>query len=326
MKIEKGLLEVFNDDMPDKILAMLLSSTCKDVTWTVQTEEQFEKVCNLFENVANAFYYYLYDYEDNYLEQEEICELDKSNNDASVFTPLSEKALVSGNFTISSDSWTLSSNKETDGYKLKLSLDDEDKFKQALKSYFLHFEFDDLINEDENMLLKEAHEKNLLDIMTTDKYNLSYFHVCDIKYIKPICYGIVQNTIFLHDSKIELNNDFEVMNFKCTIDGTDFVENQKKEKIKKQQTNRKPRTHFSPSVQDLYDFIKRYAPAKNYEIYKEDLVGEDRRNKLYAGMGMLTTMVNRLNKEYKEISNTDTTLMKYDKFMDCYLVKNIWEN
>ncbi|MCM1265959.1 MAG: hypothetical protein NC200_07145 [Candidatus Gastranaerophilales bacterium] len=325
MKIEKGLLEAFNDDMPDKILAMLLSSTCKDVTWTVQTEEQLTEIYNLFENVANAFFYYLYDYEDNYLEQEEIEESEELICDTD-YALLSEKALASENFTIGADSWTLSSSKETDGYKFTLSLDDEDKFKQALKGYFSHFEIDDLINEDENILLKEAHEKNLLDMMTADKYNLSHFHVCDIKYIKPIYCGIVQNTIFLHDSKIELSNDFEVVSFKCTIDGTDFVESQKKEKIKKQQANKKPRTRFSPSVQDLYDYIKRYAPAKNYEIYKEDLVGEDRRNKLYAGMGMLTTMVNRLNKEYKEISNTDTTLMKYDKFLDCYLIENIWGN
>lgn len=321
MKVEKALLEVFNEDMPDKILAMLLSATCRDIIWTVQTEKQLAEIYNLFENVANAFFYYLYDYEDNYLEQEEIEEVDEFD-----YASLSKKALASGNFTIGSDSWTLSSDKDVDGFKLTLSLDDEDKFKQAMKSYFSHFELDDLINEDENILLKEAHEKNLLDMMTADKYNLSHFHVCDIKYIKPVCYGIIQNTIFLYDSKIELNSDFEVINFKCTIDGTDFVEVQKKEKTKKQQVNKKPRTHFSPSVQDLYDYIKRYAPAKNYEIYKEDLVGEDRQNKLYAGMGMLTTMVNRLNKEYKEISNTDTTLMKYDKFMDCYLVNNIWNN
>ena len=87
-----------------------------------------------------------------------------------------------------SNSWTLCAKKEDDGYKLTLSIDDTDKLIQALTSYYTRYEVDDLVNDYENMLLKEAHEKNLLDVLTADKYNLSYFHVNDIKYIKPICY------------------------------------------------------------------------------------------------------------------------------------------
>ena len=100
----------------------------------------------------------------------------------------------------------------------------------------------------------------------------------------------------------------------------------KKQKQQIKQNKSKRRTHFAPSVQDLYDYIKRYAPAKNYEIYKEDLIGEDRRNKLYCGMGELTTAVNRLNQQYKEISGSDKPLMKYDKFLNCYIITNIWED
>ena len=59
---------------------------------------------------------------------------------------------------------------------------------------------------------------------------------------------------------------------------------------------------------------------------KEDLIGEDRKNKLYCGMGELTTAVNRLNQQYKEISGSDKPLMKYDKFLNCYIITNIWED
>lgn len=328
MVIEKALLEAFNDDIPNKVMAMLVSAMCGDVVWAVKTEEQLSETLALFEDMGNTFTYYYYDYEDNeYLQEDEIYDVDGieklivENSESSLINSTdNDKAIYCG-----SNSWTLTTKKKADGFKLTLSIEDNDKLIQALNSYFTRYETDDLINEYENILLKEAHEKNLLDVLTADKYNLSYFHVDDIRYIKPICYGIIKETIFLHRANIKLNEDSEVTEFKCIVDCTDFVEGTKKQKQQVQQNNNgKQRKHFSPSVQDLYDYIKRYAPAKNYEIYKEDLIGEDRRNKLYCGMGELTTAVNRLNQQYKEISGSTKTLMKYDKFLDCYIITNIW--
>ncbi len=329
MIVEKALLEVFNDDIPNKVMAMLVSAMYGDVVWKVKTEDQLSETIKLFESMGNAFAYYYYDYEDNEDKQsdeiydgEDIEELVAENTVSSlVNSKENNKEIYCG-----SNSWTLCAKKEDDGYKLTLSIDDTDKLIQALTSYYTRYEVDDLVNDYENMLLKEAHEKNLLGVLTADKYNLSYFHVNDIKYIKPICYGIIKETIMLHKANIKLNEDSEVIDFKCIIDCFDFVEDTKKQKPQIKQSKSKRRTHFAPSVQDLYDYIKRYAPAKNYEIYKEDLIGEDRRNKLYCGMGELTTAVNRLNQQYKEISGSDKPLMKYDKFLNCYIITNIWED
>lgn len=329
MIVEKALLEVFNDDIPNKVMAMLVSAVYGDVSWKVRTEDQLSETIDLFESMGNTFAYYYYDYEDNEDKQadeiydgEDIEELVAENTVSSlVNSKENNKEIYCG-----SNSWTLCAKKEDDRYKLTLSIDDTDKLIQALTSYYTRYEVDDLVNDYENMLLKEAHEKNLLGVLTADKYNLSYFHVNDIKYIKPICYGIIKETIMLHKANIKLNEDSEVIDFKCIIDCSDFVEDTKKQKPQIKQSKSKRRTHFAPSVQDLYDYIKRYAPAKNYEIYKEDLIGEDRRNKLYCGMGELTTAVNRLNQQYKEISGSDKPLMKYDKFLNCYIITNIWED
>ena len=89
---------------------------------------------------------------------------------------------------------------------------------------------------------------------------------------------------------------------------------------------KKARKHFSPSVQDLYNYVKTYAQARNYQIYTYELIGE-KPEKLYETMGTLTTMVNRLNEQYREISHDDTvTLMKYDKTLECYMITDVWNN
>ena len=75
MIVEKALLEAFNDDIPNKVMAMLLSAMREDVVWEVKTEEQLSETIELFEKMGNAFSYYYYDYEDNENKQiEEIYE------------------------------------------------------------------------------------------------------------------------------------------------------------------------------------------------------------------------------------------------------------
>ena len=44
-------------------------------------------------------------------------------------------------------------------------------------------------------------------------------------------------------------------------------------------------------------------------------------------METLTTMVNRLNEQYREmIQDESVTLMRYDKTLECYMIKDIWNN
>lgn len=266
MIVEKALLEAFNDDIPNKVMAMLLSAMREDVVWEVKTEEQLSETIELFEKMGNAFSYYYYDYEDNenkqieeiYEDVDDIEELIAENSVSSLVDSTKKDKEIS----YGSNSWMLRAKKEDDGYKLTLSIDDNDKLIQALTSYYTHYEVDDLINEYENMLLKESHEKHLLDALTADKYNLSYFHVNDIKYIKPVCYGIIKGTIFLHKATIKLNEDSEVTNFKCIIDCADFVENTMIEAPK--QTDVKPINKKVSSMNRLTDIERQVISARAY--------------------------------------------------------------
>jgi len=265
MIIEKGLTEAFNDDIPNKVMAMLVSAMYGDVVWQIKTEEQLSETMTLFEDMANSFVYYYYDYQDNIYQQEDLIydesDIEEFIEENSVHS-LVESTTDNKSINCASHSWTISARKEADKFKLTLSINDKDKLMQALTSYYTHYEVDDLINEYENMLLKEAHEKHLLSTLTADEYNLSYFHVNDIKYIKPICYGIIKETIFLHKAIIKLNEDSEVVDFKCTIDCTDFVENTKAEAPKI--TDAKPVNKKTTLTNRLTDIEKQVISARAY--------------------------------------------------------------
>lgn len=218
--------------------------------------------------------------------------------------------------------------------KILFSIKDKEKCIEALDEYCFIYGSDEVFNDEDNILTSEAQDKRLYKLLTADDYNLNNFVVRDLKYIKAICYNEYLKRIDISNTEIGFDSDNKLV-FKCVISAQEFVEKYGKDSsteynehtpISKTNKSKKARKRFAPSVQDLYDYIKKYAPAKNFEIYKEDLIGEDRRNKLYCGMGELTTAVNRLNQQYKEISNSDITLMKYDKFLDCYKITDIWNN
>lgn len=218
--------------------------------------------------------------------------------------------------------------------KILFSIKDKEKCIEALDEYCLSYGYDVVFSNEDNILTCEAQDKRLYKLLTADDYNLNNFVVKDLKYIKAICYNEYLKKIGISDIEIGFDSDNK-LTLKCIISAQEFVEKYGKDTsvednghtpVAKTNKTQKTRKHFAPSVQDLYDYIKKYAPAKNFEIYKQDLIGEDRRNKLYCGMGELTTAVNRLNKQYKEISNSDITLMKYDKFLDCYKITDIWNN
>ena len=169
--------------------------------------------------------------------------------------------------------------------------------------------------------------------MTEKEYNLNNFVITDIKYIKALCYNEYKNKLCIANATIDIDEDNQLV-FKCTIADEGFVEGYGKDdtvedvktKTAKADKPKKARKHFSPSVQDLYNYVKTYAQARNYQIYTYELIGE-KPEKLYETMGTLTTMVNRLNEQYREISHDDTvTLMKYDKTLECYMITDVWNN
>jgi len=297
----------YNDDIKDVYLAVLMSAFFNDVTCKVNSDNEKAMLEDFVEGLLNSYLPYYYAFQENY---HEFKEDDCVSDNVIEFLHL-----------------------DKDNTTVTFTNVNHDKLMQVFDSYFKKYLENDLESED-NILTCEAYNERLHNILTKEDYNLSRFHVKDISYIKPICYGYYNDQIFIHNMSIEFDENLNVKSFDCYADFTGFVNYANEPKETKSPTSSKvttskpkrKRTHFSDSVQDLYDYIKKYAPAKNYEIYKEDLIGDDRRNKLYCGMGELTTAVNRLNNQYKEIYGLDKPLMKYDKFLDCYLIQNVWDN
>ena len=209
-----------------------------------------------------------------------------------------------------------------------------EKLNQVIDSYLKKYEKDDLVGEG-NLLTFNAQNERLYKLLTEKEYNLFYFHVTDISYMKPICYAFHKNLISVWDIDIEFDEDSNITLFDFHADFTryvDYMKNKDKENMQKSKDkknlikSKKRRKYFSPSVQDLFNYLKTYAPAKDFIIYPIDLIG-DRSNKLYENMGTLTTMVNRLNEQYREITHDETvTIMKYDKYSECYVITDIWNN
>ena len=95
MIVEKALLEAFNDDIPNKVMAMLLSAMREDVVWEVKTEEQLSETIELFEKMGNAFSYYYYDYEDNENKQIE-CTNELIHNNHRIY--ISKGGVITGEY------------------------------------------------------------------------------------------------------------------------------------------------------------------------------------------------------------------------------------
>ena len=101
----------------------------------------------------------------------------------------------------------------------------------------------------------------------------------------------------------------------------------KHETMKEDNTKPKPkkrRKHFSPKIQELFDYVEAQAQSRDFQIYTFELVGD---GKLYPSKDTLSTAVNELNNQYREIINDETfNLMKFDRLLDCYCIKNIWKD
>lgn len=339
MELCKGEIQAYCTDILDCSLPLILSTLRSNFErnffsfepdYTVEiityNSDQFDALNKIIDDIMSNFTNYYYTHGDNYVEHpyylvnlEEGAILEDYHKRYYDNNPI-----FSVNYEDMSDTTT----------KVIFSIKDRNKCFEALQEYYSSYYYDSVFDDNANILTFKAQEKQLYELLTENNYNLNNFVINELKYIKAICYNDYIEKLSILRIEVDFNAANELV-CKCIIADNGFVEDYRKPNILESETEeanvkseriKKPRTHFSPSVQDLYDYLKRYAPAKNFEIYKEDLIGEDRRNKLYTGMGILTTMVNRLNKEYREISHTDITLMKYDKFLNCYLITDIWKD
>lgn len=335
MELCKGEIQAHGTDISDGALALVRSAIfirdCNfiknNVELIVYNQEQYSYIDKIIDEVMTTFtdYYYATG-EENYLEHpyyqvtlhegEELKDYHKNYFDNNPLFKVEYKKL---------------SNTTT---KIIFTLKDKDKCLQALDEYCLKYGYDELWNDEANVLTCEAQNKQLYNLLTEKEYNLNNFVITDIKYIKALCYNEYKNKLCIANATIDIDENNKPV-FRCTIADEGFVEGYGKddnvEDVKakakvKADKPKKARKHFSPSVQDLYNYIKTYAQARDYQIYTYELIGE-RPEKLYENMGTLTTMVNRLNEQYREISHDDTvTLMKYDKTLECYMITDIWNN
>lgn len=320
-------IQAYCNDVLDGSLALIRSALfANNIEFISYNQEQYNNFSVIIDDIMTNFTQYYYAVGDNYLEHpyyletlvqgQELKDYHKNYYDNNPIFKVKYEKL--------SDTTT----------RIMLSVKDRNKCIQALDEYCSSYGCDMVFNDSMNILTCEAQDKQLYNLLTENDYNLSNFVVNDPKYIKALCYNEYEDKLVITNVFLDFDKDNKLV-FKCTIADKGFVENSGKDNIAENAEReakaradkpKKPRKHFSPSIQDLYNYIKTYAQTRDYQIYPYELVGE-RPKKLYENMGTLTTMVNRLNEQYREISHDNiVTLMRYDKTLECYMITDIWNN
>ena len=335
MMLCQGEIQSHCTDISDSALALVRSaihSRSIDCVYTVvqlitYNQEQFNNLRGIIDEVMYNFTNYYYAAGENYTEHPYyMVELEEGQQVDDFHEKYYDKnPLFKVEYEKLSDT----------NIKVLFSIKDRDKYLQALDGYCFNYGYDCVENDECNILTCEAQNKQLYNLLTENDYNLSNFIVNDLKYIKALCYNEYKDKLSMHNFCLDFDKDNKLI-FKCMVDATYFVKNYGKDDIaegnnkgtkSKTDKPKKRRPHFTQAVQELYDYIKTRAELRKYNIYIEDLVGEDRRNKLYTSRGTLTTMVSRLNEQYREMTLDDTvTLMRYSKTDECYIIKDIWNN
>ena len=334
MELCKGEIQAHCTDLLDGTIALVRSALSvrdcnfikNNVEITTYNQEQYDCLDKIIDDIMTNFTDYYYVAGDNYTEHpyygvtlvegEPLYDYHEKYYDNNPIFKVEYEKL--------SDTTT----------KILFSIKDKGKCLQALDEYCSSYGYDSVYNDEQNILTCEAQDKQLYNLLTENNYNLSNFVVNDIKYIKALCYNEYAGKLKISNVYLSFD-EANKLSFRCTIVATEFVENYGKDEVTEEVVQeakvktskpKKVRKHFSPAVQELYDYIRTYAEVRDYQIYPYELVGE-KPSKLYDKMGTLTTMVNRLNEQYREmILEESVTLMRYDKTLDCYMIKDIWNN
>lgn len=238
-----------------------------------------------------------------------------------------------------------------------IKIEDKVLLNKFLDDYSDSFEHDKLESDIEKCNFKTQLSQFTNVIDATRK--LTEYYVDKTEYVPVLLWGLRKELITFKDLDLSLfpneeqrkqisaiekrkrkigSNEFD---FSMIVDLSKFydayatndkIENKNvkpKTKVVKSDESNKPkkrRKHFSPRIQELFDYIKTYADARDYMIYPSELIG-NRPEKVCEDMGNLTSMVERLNIQYQEMVQDETvSLMKYDRTLECYMIKDIWNN
>ena len=133
----------------------------------------------------------------------------------------------------------------------------------------------------------------------------------------------------LNDLNSLMDKFNEIIKRPCIV-SSEFKKNNKQLSSIKKPSPAKPtkiRRRFSQKIQILYNQIKKLAKSRGYQISPVDLIDTDGEMGLPTSMDNLTSALNRLNEQYREIVNDENaTITTYDRTLETYLITPVWEN
>ena len=272
-------------DILDASMALIESATSgKTVEFITCNSEQFNNIYMVINDIFDNFTYYYYAYGDNYKEHPSYgkvfdeCEaientellIDRkeiySDNNNSMY-----KALLSSNedSVTSNIIFEVIYKKVSDtAIKVLFTITDKNKCHQALQAYFSASNYEWFQSEYGNILSKEGQAKQLYELLTEKDYNLSYFYVDDLKYIKAICEYEYQNKLFIYGTKVYFNKDNK-LTCRCIIADEGFVfeygsEHDNKNTIIETQTPVMEVKSTNKKIAKLTDIEKQIISARAY--------------------------------------------------------------
>ena len=133
----------------------------------------------------------------------------------------------------------------------------------------------------------------------------------------------------LNDLNSLMDKFNEIIKRPCIVSSEFKKSNKQLTSIKKPSPAKptKIRRRFSQKIQILYNQIKKLAKSRGYQISPVDLIDMDGEMGLPTSMDNLTSALNRLNEQYREIVNDENaTITTYDRTLETYLITPVWEN
>lgn len=231
MELCKGEIQAHCTDVSDSALALArsvlsmrdISILKSSIEFLTYNEEQYRNLNRIIDEVMSTFtdYYYAAG-EENYLEHPYYHVILKEGE---IVEDYHEKyydnnPLFNIEYEKLSDTTT----------RIMFSVKDKDKCLQALDEYCSKYGYDELCNDETNLLICEAQDKQLYNLLTENDYNLNNFVVTEQKYIKALCYNEFKNKLCITNVAFDFD-DNNKLKFKCTIADEGFVEEFKKDNI-----------------------------------------------------------------------------------------------
>ena len=175
--------------------------------------------------------------------------------------------------------------------------------------------------------------KNLVEA----HYNLNCYHVSNVYELYLIVPELLR---FDYKINIEIDTRFipqhsrgschelfyrENFKFNCTLNLSSIVE--KQEEVKPHTEETEPKSFSTQQQKYMYSFFEDKAKSGKFSFFQHELIKaffynntSTKKKKVNA----LNSAINRLNKQYQMIYDTENYLIKYDRGENMYILKNIW--